>query len=195
MQEVLAAGNARRASRAGSFRMWDDYKELIKSDVADIKNSGGRPAGTITAALFLKEFADDYPWVHLDIAGTAYTESPIWAPCRADRRASRSAPSSSSCEVALGERFAASPTRSSLDRPRRCCRGRFAGDCTRRSPSVATRSRADGYGADTRGYRAARAAATARPQARHDPRAAAAARGHDAEERFDAARARCRRRA
>jgi leucyl aminopeptidase len=45
--------------------------------VADIKNSGGRPAGTITAALFLKEFADDYPWVHLDIAGTAYTESDL----------------------------------------------------------------------------------------------------------------------
>ena len=70
-----------RAKRAGEpgwpLPLWDDYKELIKSDVADIKNSGGRPAGTITAALFLKEFAEGYPWVHLDIAGTAYTESDL----------------------------------------------------------------------------------------------------------------------
>ncbi|MDB4881779.1 MAG: pepA [Gemmatimonadetes bacterium] len=74
--EVIAAGT--RAGEPGwELPMWDDYKELIKSDVADIKNSGGRPAGTISAALFLKEFADGYPWVHLDIAGTAYTESDL----------------------------------------------------------------------------------------------------------------------
>jgi leucyl aminopeptidase len=76
VQEVLDA--AKRAGEPGwPLPLWDDYKELIKSDVADIKNSGGRPAGTITAALFLKEFADAYPWVHLDIAGTAYTESDL----------------------------------------------------------------------------------------------------------------------
>ena len=76
VQEVLAAGTA--AGEPGwELPLWDDYKELIKSDVADIKNSGGRPAGTITAALFLKEFADEYPWVHLDVAGTAYTESDL----------------------------------------------------------------------------------------------------------------------
>ena len=76
VQEVIKAGT--RAGEPGwELPMWDDYKELIKSDVADIKNSGGRPAGTITAALFLKEFADGYPWVHLDIAGTAYTESDL----------------------------------------------------------------------------------------------------------------------
>jgi leucyl aminopeptidase len=76
VQEVLAAGT--RAGEPGwELPMWDDYKELIKSDVADIKNSGGRPAGTISAALFLKEFADGYPWVHLDIAGTAYTEADL----------------------------------------------------------------------------------------------------------------------
>jgi len=76
VQEVLAAG--KRAGEPGwPLPLWDDYKELIKSDVADIKNSGGRPAGTITAALFLKEFAEAYPWVHLDIAGTAYTESDL----------------------------------------------------------------------------------------------------------------------
>jgi leucyl aminopeptidase len=76
VQEVLDA--AKRAGEPGwPLPLWDDYKELIKSDVADIKNSGGRPAGTITAALFLKEFAEAYPWVHLDVAGTAYTESDL----------------------------------------------------------------------------------------------------------------------
>ena len=74
--EVIGAGT--RAGEPGwQLPMWDDYKELIKSDVADIRNSGGRPAGTISAALFLAEFAGDYPWVHLDIAGTAYTESDL----------------------------------------------------------------------------------------------------------------------
>ncbi|MEO8620456.1 MAG: leucyl aminopeptidase [bacterium] len=74
--EVLGAGT--RAGEPGwQLPMWDDYKDLIKSDVADIRNSGGRPAGTISAALFLAEFAGDYPWVHLDIAGTAYTESDL----------------------------------------------------------------------------------------------------------------------
>jgi leucyl aminopeptidase len=76
VQEVLDAG--KRSGEPGwPLPLWDDYKELIKSDVADIKNSGGRPAGTITAALFLKEFAEGYSWVHLDIAGTAYTESDL----------------------------------------------------------------------------------------------------------------------
>jgi len=76
VQEVIRAGT--RAGEPGwELPMWDDYKELIKSDVADVKNSGGRPAGTITAAFFLKEFADEYPWVHLDVAGTAYTESDL----------------------------------------------------------------------------------------------------------------------
>jgi leucyl aminopeptidase len=76
VREVLAAGT--RAGEPGwELPMWDDYKELIKSDVADVKNSGGRPAGTITAALFLQEFAQGYPWVHLDIAGTAYTEADL----------------------------------------------------------------------------------------------------------------------
>ena len=45
--------------------------------MADIKNSGGRPAGSISAAMFLKEFADKYPWAHLDIAGTAYSETDL----------------------------------------------------------------------------------------------------------------------
>jgi leucyl aminopeptidase len=76
VQEVLAAG--KRAAEPGwPLPMWDDFKPLIKSDIADVKNSGGRPAGTITAALFLKEFVDGFAWVHLDIAGTAYSESDL----------------------------------------------------------------------------------------------------------------------
>jgi leucyl aminopeptidase len=49
--------------------MYDEYKDQIKSDVADMKNTGGRGAGSITAAMLLREFVDDTPWVHLDIAG------------------------------------------------------------------------------------------------------------------------------
>jgi leucyl aminopeptidase len=63
----------RAASTAGErvweLPMWDDYFDLIKSDVADMKNSGGRMAGSITAAMLLREFAEETPWVHLDIAG------------------------------------------------------------------------------------------------------------------------------
>ncbi|WP_270564902.1 leucyl aminopeptidase [Clostridium beijerinckii] len=53
---------------------FDDYKKLIKSDIADLKNTGGRHAGTITAGLFIGEFVQNKPWLHLDIAGTAWTE-------------------------------------------------------------------------------------------------------------------------
>ncbi|MCX7982104.1 MAG: leucyl aminopeptidase [Syntrophales bacterium] len=52
--------------------LWEPYEEQIKSDVADVKNTGGRPAGTITAGLFLRKFVGDFPWVHLDIAGCAW---------------------------------------------------------------------------------------------------------------------------
>jgi leucyl aminopeptidase len=61
--------------RVCELPIYDEYDELIKSDVADIKNVGGRWAGTITAAMFLKKFTD-YPWIHLDIAGTARSEAP-----------------------------------------------------------------------------------------------------------------------
>ncbi len=53
--------------------MHPDYKELIKSDVADMKNVGGRAGGAITAAQFLANFVDDTPWVHLDIAGSSFS--------------------------------------------------------------------------------------------------------------------------
>jgi leucyl aminopeptidase len=68
----------RVADRAGDrvwpMPMFDDYKEQLKSEIADFTNTGGRPAGSITAAMFLKEFAGDLPWAHLDIAGTAWME-------------------------------------------------------------------------------------------------------------------------
>jgi leucyl aminopeptidase len=54
--------------------VFDDYKEQLRSDVADLSNIGGRPAGAITAAVFLKEFTAGLPWVHLDIAGTAWAD-------------------------------------------------------------------------------------------------------------------------
>ena len=68
----------RTADRAGD-RVWqmptfDEYRDQIKSDIADLLNTGGRAAGSVTAALFLKEFAGGLPWVHLDIAGTAWAE-------------------------------------------------------------------------------------------------------------------------
>jgi leucyl aminopeptidase len=55
--------------------LYDDYRETIKSEVADMKNSGGRFGGVGTSAVFLKEFTD-YPWAHLDIAGMALHDKP-----------------------------------------------------------------------------------------------------------------------
>lgn len=56
---------------------YDDYKKLIKSDIADLKNVGGRNAGTITAGLFIGEFVEGKPWLHLDIAGTSWADSSL----------------------------------------------------------------------------------------------------------------------
>ncbi|HSA56028.1 MAG TPA: leucyl aminopeptidase [Gemmatimonadaceae bacterium] len=75
VREVLGAARA-AGEPAWELPLWDDYRELIKSDVADLKNSGGRAAGAITAAMLLRDFTD-YPWVHLDIAGTAYAETDL----------------------------------------------------------------------------------------------------------------------
>jgi len=65
------------ASETTGEKVWElplpeEYDELIKSDAADFKNTGGRAGGAITAALFLSKFVGDYPWVHLDIAGPAW---------------------------------------------------------------------------------------------------------------------------
>ena len=54
--------------------LFDEYKDYIKSDIADLKNSAGRSGSLVTSGYFLKEFAGDTPWVHLDIAGTAWTD-------------------------------------------------------------------------------------------------------------------------
>ena len=70
---VIKAGEE-CGERIWQLPMYEEYKEQNKSDVADIKNSGGRYGGAITAAQFLAEFAEDTPWVHLDIAGTAQAE-------------------------------------------------------------------------------------------------------------------------
>ena len=70
MEEVRAAGES-TGERAWPLPLFDEYTDQIKGDTADIKNSGGRYGGALTAGAFLKEFVD-YPWAHLDIAGTAY---------------------------------------------------------------------------------------------------------------------------
>ncbi len=67
------------ANKKAGEKMWrlpldDEYKEQIRSSIADIMNTGGRWGGAITAAMFLKEFAEETPWIHLDIAGTAWME-------------------------------------------------------------------------------------------------------------------------
>lgn len=73
IDEIMAAG-LRAGERCWNLPLWDEYRELIDSNIADIKNSGGRHAGTITAGWFLKDFVVDIPWAHLDIAGTAYRD-------------------------------------------------------------------------------------------------------------------------
>jgi len=73
IEEVRAAGE-RAGERAWPLPLWDDYRDLMKSDIADVKNAGGRPAGSISAGWFLREFVDGFAWAHLDVAGTAYTE-------------------------------------------------------------------------------------------------------------------------
>ena len=73
VEQVLRASD-RAGDRSWPMPTFDDYKELFKSEIADFSNTGGRPAGAITAALFLKEFSGELPWVHLDIAGTAWAE-------------------------------------------------------------------------------------------------------------------------
>lgn len=74
IDEVRQAGDL-AGERCWTLPLWDEYREQLKSDVADIKNTGGRAAGSITAGWFLREFVDGYAWAHLDIAGTAYTDN------------------------------------------------------------------------------------------------------------------------
>src|SRR5437764_15166492 len=71
MDEVIASRNE-VGEKVWELPLEDEYTKQIKADSADIKSVGGKKAGTITAAAVLKEFAEDTPWAHLDIAGTAW---------------------------------------------------------------------------------------------------------------------------
>jgi leucyl aminopeptidase len=73
---VLAAG-ARVGERLWPLPLIDEYREGLRSEVADLRNTGPRPGGAITAGLFIREFAGDTPWVHLDIAGVAFTDKDL----------------------------------------------------------------------------------------------------------------------
>ena len=72
MNELIEGGDY-AAERIAEFPFWDDYKEQLKSEIADLKNIGGRYAGAITAGKFLEHFTD-YPYIHLDIAGPSYNK-------------------------------------------------------------------------------------------------------------------------
>jgi leucyl aminopeptidase len=75
---ALEQAGQRSGERVWRLPLWDDYAPQIKSDMADVKNLGGRPAGAITAAKFLERFTAKHPaWAHLDIAGTAFSDSPF----------------------------------------------------------------------------------------------------------------------
>jgi leucyl aminopeptidase len=75
--DQLRDAGVRSGERCWQLPLWDEYKEQLKSETADLKNVGGRPGGTITAACFLSEFVGEVPWAHLDIAGTAYGEGKL----------------------------------------------------------------------------------------------------------------------
>ncbi|MFN0074517.1 MAG: leucyl aminopeptidase, partial [Chloroflexota bacterium] len=80
IDQMRRAGDA-SGERVWPLPLWPVYHKQIESPLGDIKNTGGRPAGTITAAAFLQNFVSDVPWVHLDIAGTAYsTGDKAWIP-------------------------------------------------------------------------------------------------------------------
>jgi leucyl aminopeptidase len=75
LMDRLRQAGMRTGERVWQLPLWDEYLEHVKSDIADVKNVGmGRAAGTIAGAAFLVKFVDGYPWVHLDIAGTAWAD-------------------------------------------------------------------------------------------------------------------------
>ncbi len=79
--EVIRSTAQRAGDRCWPMPLYEEYAEQLRSEIADMMNSGGRPAGSCTAAMFLKEFAGGLPWAHLDIAGTAWAdENKPWQP-------------------------------------------------------------------------------------------------------------------
>ena len=75
-KKLIDAGES-TGERVWELPLWDEFRDQIKSDIADMKNIGGREGGTITAAALLEKFVGETPWVHLDIAGTAYISKPL----------------------------------------------------------------------------------------------------------------------
>lgn len=75
VDSLREAGEA-TGERAWQLPLWDEYREMVQSDIADIKNIASGGAGTVTAAAFLANFVGEYPWAHLDIAGTAWVAKP-----------------------------------------------------------------------------------------------------------------------
>jgi leucyl aminopeptidase len=71
---IIEAASKRAGEKVWPMPLFDEYRESLKSEIADLINSPGRPGGAITAAMFLKEFVGTTPWAHLDIAGTAWAE-------------------------------------------------------------------------------------------------------------------------
>jgi leucyl aminopeptidase len=79
--DAVRRASVRAGDRAWPLPIYDEYTEQLRSEIADLVNTGGRPAGACTAAVFLKEFAGSVPWAHLDIAGTAWADEPKpWQP-------------------------------------------------------------------------------------------------------------------
>jgi leucyl aminopeptidase len=79
--DAVERASMRAGDRAWPLPIYEEYTEQLRSEIADLVNTGGRPAGACTAAVFLKEFAGDLPWAHLDIAGTAWADEPKpWQP-------------------------------------------------------------------------------------------------------------------
>jgi leucyl aminopeptidase len=79
--EVVRETAERAGDRCWPMPLYEEYADQLRSEIADMLNSGGRPAGACTAAMFLKEFAGGLPWAHLDIAGTAWVdEAKPWQP-------------------------------------------------------------------------------------------------------------------
>ncbi len=74
LKQMIREAGEKTGERVWELPLWEGYYDLIKSDIADMKNAGGRDGGAITAAALLSKFVQKYPWVHLDIAATAWTD-------------------------------------------------------------------------------------------------------------------------
>ncbi len=74
LMEIFKESSLETYERVWQMPLYDEYKDYLKSDIADLKNAGGRNGALVAAGYFLKEFAGETPWVHLDIAGTAWNE-------------------------------------------------------------------------------------------------------------------------